>query len=186
MLGLDARTRIVLFASQAQSSNSILLPMVAACTAAIPDTTLVIRPHPYESPSLVRLMNPRARVSTALAARQAIRAADVLVTHSSFMAVEAALLDCPVVLVSPDPVPTLIPLIEEGLARWVCTEAGLRCALEDLLAGGEGRLRAAQERFRKEQAEVPGPATAAELIANLVHRAGISGNDPATRTHVSS
>jgi hypothetical protein len=170
ILELNARSRIVLFASQGQAHNAILLPMLKACTAALPDVTLVIRPHPHEWPPLVRFMNPGVHVSTALTARQAIQAADVLVTHSSFMAVEAALLCCPVILVSPDSVPNLIPLLTEGLARWVCTREELQRALEDLLGSRAGPLRAAQERFRETHAKIPGVESAAEVIAGLASR----------------
>ena len=170
ILELDARSRIVLFASQGQAHNAILLPMLKACTAALPDVTLVIRPHPYEWPPLVRFMNPGVHVSTALTPRQAIQAADVLVTHSSFMAVEAALLCCPVILVSPDSVPNLIPLLTEGLARWVCTREELQRPLEDLLGSRDGPLRAAQERFREAHAKIPGVESAADVIADLASR----------------
>ena len=167
ILELDARSRIVLFASQGQPLNAILLPMLKACTATLPDITLVIRPHPYEWSPLVRFMNPGVHVSTAFTPRQAIQAADVLVTHSSFMAVEAALLCCPVILVSPDSVPSLIPLLTEGLARWVRTREELQRALEDLLGNRDSRLRAAQERFREEHAKIPGVERAADVIADL-------------------
>jgi len=167
LLALPPGTRIVLFASQGQAVNAILLPMLAARTAARPDVALVIRPHPYEWPPLVRLMNRGVRVSRALTARQVLRGADVLVTHSSFMAVEAALVGCPVILVSPEPVPSLLPLITEGLARWVWTSADLDRALDDLLGAGDAAQRAAQARFREEQASVAGPERAADVIAGL-------------------
>lgn len=167
LLALPSRTRIVLFASQGQPANSILLPMLAARTAALPDVALVIRPHPNEWRPMVKLMNRGVYVSNALTARQAIHAADVLVTHSSFMAVEAALLGRPVLLVSPEPVPSLLPLISEGLARWTCTSAGLQRALEELLGPGDGGLRAAQARFREEQARLAGPERAADVFADL-------------------
>ena len=96
--------------------------------------------------ALVRLMNSGVRVSVAFSARQAIQATDLLVTHSSFMAVEAALLCCPVILVSPE-VPSLMPLVTEGLATWASTGQELHTALEDLLgnenssrSGGAGAL----------------------------------------------
>ena len=167
ILNLEPRLRIVLFASQGQALNALIVPMLKACVKALPNVNLVIRPHPYESPSLMKLMNPGVSVSRAFTARQAIQAADVLVTHSSFMAVEAALLCCPVILVSPDSVPTLMPLLTEGLARWVRTSEELRCVLENLLGNGHTRVRLAQERFRKEQAKVAGIETAADLIAEL-------------------
>jgi hypothetical protein len=166
-LKLEARSRIVLFASQGQAVNAIVLPLLKACAAALADVRLVIRPHPYESPALVRLMNPGVRVSKAFTARDAIQAADVLVTHSSFMAVEAALLGCPVVLLSPDGVPTLMPLLVEGLARRASTSEALRGVLEDLLENEDRRVRTAQEGFRIEQAKVPGMDGAADLIAEL-------------------
>lgn len=167
LLNLEANTKIVLFASQGQVHNSILLPALNACSGAIPGSTLVIRPHPYEFPPLVRLMNRGVHVSTAMSASEAILAADVLVTHSSYMAVEAALLGCPVILVSADAVPSLLPLIAEGLARWACTKDELQRALVDLLRGGDSRLDAAQERFRRQQAEIAGFADAANVIAEL-------------------
>jgi CDP-glycerol glycerophosphotransferase (TagB/SpsB family) len=166
-LKLEARLRIVLFASQGQAANAIVLPLLKASAAALPNVGLVIRPHPYESSPLVRLMNPGVRVSRAFSARDAIQAADVLITHSSFMAVEAALLCCPVILVSPDAVPSLMPLAMEGLARWARTSEELRRALEDLLENGDSRVRVAQERFRNEQAKVAGMDRAADVIAEL-------------------
>jgi CDP-glycerol glycerophosphotransferase (TagB/SpsB family) len=138
--------------------------MLAARTAALPDVALVIRPHPNEWRPLVQLMNRGVHVSTALTARQALRAADVLVTHSSFMAVEAALVDRPVILVSPEPVPSLLPLITEGLARWVCTSADLQRGLQDLLDNDDGAARA---RFREEQAGLAGLERATDVIADL-------------------
>lgn len=167
LLGLPASTRIVLFASQGLPVNAIVLPMLADRTAGLPDVALVVRPHPNEWRPLVKLMNRGVPVSTALTAPQAIRASDVLVTHSSFMAVEAALLDRPVILVSPEPVPSLLPLITEGLARWTWTSAGLHQALEDLLGPGHRALRAAQAGLREEQAGLAGPERATALIAEL-------------------
>ena len=166
-LDLAANSRIVLFASQGQAHNSILLPALRACAGSIAGSTLVIRPHPYEFAPLVRLMNRGVHVSTAMSASEAILAADVLATHSSYMAVEAALLGCPVLLVSPDAVPSLLPLITEGLARWVHTKDALQHALVDLLHGGDGGLHAAHERFRHQQAQVAGFEDAATVIAEL-------------------
>ena len=171
ILKLEADSRIVLFASQGNAVNAILLPMLNASIAAFPNVRLVIRPHPYESPPLVRLMNPGVRVSVAFSARQAIQATDLLVTHSSFMAVEAALLCCPVILVSPD-VPSLMPLVTEGLATWASTGQELHSALEDLLGNENSRVRAAQERFRTEQAAIGGIERAADLIAELARANG--------------
>ncbi len=167
VLGLPEQTRIVLFASQGQAANAILLPMLAARAAALPGVALVIRPHPNEWAPLVRLVNRGVHVSAALTARQAIRAADVVVTHSSFMAVEAALLGCPVVLVSAEPVPSLLPLITEGLARWVWTSVDLDRALLDILGQGDEVLASAQARFRNEQEEVGDCVRAAQVVATL-------------------
>ena len=64
----------------------------------------------------------------------------------------------------------LIPLLTEGLARWVCTREELHRALEDLLGGRDGPLRAAQERFREAHANIPGVESAAEVIADLASR----------------
>jgi len=167
ILKLPPRARIVLFASQGQAHNAILLPMLKACAAALPDVRLVIRPHPYEWPPLVRRMNRGLPVSTALGPEQVIQAVDVLITHSSFMAVEAALLGCPVVLLAPDSAPSLLPMLTEELARWVCTSEELRHTLQDLLAMQDRELRAAQERFRNEQAGCGDDASAVDVIAGL-------------------
>ena len=50
LLKLEAGSRIVLFASQGNAVNAIVLPMLKAGVAAFPNVRLVIRPHPYESP----------------------------------------------------------------------------------------------------------------------------------------
>ena len=112
-------------------------------------------------------------MSVAFSAREAIQAADLLVTHSSFMAVEAALLCCPVILLSPE-VPSLMPLVTEGLATWASTGQELHAALEDLLGHDNTRVRAAQERFRNEQATIAGIERAGDLIAELARANGKS------------
>ncbi len=171
LLHLDSRTRVVLFASQGQASNAVILPMLAGCVAMIPGCALVIRPHPYEWPPLVKLMNRRVRVSAHFDTRSAIQASDVLVTHSSHMAVEAVRLGHPVILVSPDPIPQLLPLISEGLATWVCTKSALSDALVQALRA-DRRDDEAQIRFRRDDELTRGPRHAAGVIADLARSNG--------------
>ena len=66
-LELEAGERIVLFASQGNAVNAVVLPMLKAGVAAFPSVRLIIRPHPYESSALVRLMNSGVRCLSPLA-----------------------------------------------------------------------------------------------------------------------
>ena len=153
--------------------------MLATCTRVIPGSALVVRPHPHEWLPVVRFMNPGVHLCAAMTASEAILAADVLVTHSSFMAVEAVLLGRPAVVVSPDRIPNLLPLIVEGLVTLAFTREELCTAVEDLLRVDDSPLRAAQERFRLDQAHIAGVDHAAKIIASLARVPGGSAPMPA-------
>jgi hypothetical protein len=158
---------VVLFASQGRPDNAAMLPMIAASVDALPGATLVVRPHPVEWPALVRLMNRGVALSTEPTAEDAISNADVVVTHSSSLAIDAARIGRPAVLLSIDGVPQLLPLLDEGLARFATTREQLQEMLVDVLGPGRSESDAAQRRFRAELDRVAPQDRAGSIIAGL-------------------
>ncbi len=121
-LGVGSNERLILFVSQGLSENQRLIPQLREAVSRLAGGVLVVRPHPKENLALKRLLAPGVTMSRQPSPRRALLAADVVVTVSSLMALDAALLGRRVLLTSATGVPTMAPLVAAGMARFVRPE----------------------------------------------------------------
>ena len=154
--------RTVMFVSQGLPANRELVPALRRVVAGLPNTDVIVRPHPKEAPAPDH--SPRTQSPL-----DAIAACDVLVTHSSYMALEACLLGCPVVLFDLGPVPHLPLLVSVGAAVRATSEATLRQAVEWSLGAGKRAILEAQGRLRRDIER----SSACSSLAAIVH--GLAG-----------
>jgi hypothetical protein len=193
VLGLDPSLPVVLLAPTGDKDNA-LDTMGEQLVSAIRDSgrfNLLIKPHDHpKNPvdwkeRLRHLENDRVRVVRGLDVVPYLKAADLLVTDASSVAVEYTLLDRPIVFID---VPTLFARIEERSEALDLTTYGRRIgavvqraeevvdAISDSLAHPD---REAPLRRTMAEHVFHRPGTAAMRIANVIaHAAGIEPRLP--------
>lgn len=181
-LGASRDERLVLVASrfrgirQTHQSIGSAFPGLVRAVEGLGDVRCLVKPHPAEpaapyeavlrelGASRVRVLSPSADLMPLL------HAADALVTVESLSAVEALVLDRPVLVLN---MPTnLREMVDAGVALGVAVGEDPAPALKDLLFDAEirGRLEAARRLYLSDAAHgVDGRAT--ERILALVHEA---------------
>jgi CDP-glycerol glycerophosphotransferase (TagB/SpsB family) len=166
---------------QTHQSIGSAFPALVKAVEGLPGVTCVVKPHPAEPADAyaaaiqkagarrVRVLSPSADFV------ELILAADALVTVESLSAVEALVLDRPVLVLN---MPTNIrDLVEQGVALGVGVGEDPAPALRDLLLDPEirGRLEAARRLYLSDVAHgVDGRAT--ERILALVHEVAAAGS----------
>jgi glycosyltransferase involved in cell wall biosynthesis len=157
-LGLDTEDRLIVLATQPllPSHTNQMVRAVTEAVATFPDQKLIIKIHPRES--IDRYLDllgtfpdtgsdiqviAKTDLSTLLAA------SEVLVTGFSNVALEAALLDKPVLIVNLTDQPDPLPFVENGIALGAYSEAEVEQKLSALLTDTSTReeLRARRERY---------------------------------------
>ena len=119
-LGLDADAFWVMFAGQPGQDPSFLRRMVSA-TLAAGNVRLFVRPHPSTDPATYAALiaaHPPGRIVLPSVASMldSLVAADMLLTQHSNVAIEAAMVDRPVVTTNFTGVPDITPFVECGIA----------------------------------------------------------------------
>jgi hypothetical protein len=140
----------ILFASQATRLNRFLIPAVQRAIARVPGTELTIRPHPIEHSRILQWLVGSTKVEKRGSSSEALAECDVLICHSSTIAIDAALSACPLILFSPN-VPQLPFLLNAGCALWARSEDELSRTVARLLTetAARDRMLLAQNKFRK-------------------------------------
>jgi CDP-glycerol glycerophosphotransferase (TagB/SpsB family) len=184
-LGVGAGQRLIVVASrfrgirETHQSIGSALPRLVRAIDALPDVICVVKPHPAESAQpyeaclraecarQVRVTGPGADLM------QLLHAADALITVESLSAVEAIVLDRPLLILN---TPTnLAELVEHGVAIGVAQGEDPRPALQRLLFDEptRERLRQARQRYLADLAfGVDGQATS--RIVDLIRTAALS------------
>jgi UDP-N-acetylglucosamine 2-epimerase len=143
-LQIDGDKRIVTFAAQNLPLTHTLqmLTPVLSTTAAMPDTVLLIKLHPadkhsvedyYAEVSAMDLGNHNLIVIDDIDTPTLLAASDLLITGFSNVALEAALLDKPVLIVNLTNQPDPLPFVENGIALGAYSEVEVEQKLKTLL-----------------------------------------------------
>jgi UDP-N-acetylglucosamine 2-epimerase len=140
-LGLDSSKKLVLFATQPNEAPDKKVRLVRAVTEAVDsigDAELLIKIHPRESLAVWNRLIEDAglrgiRVLQNASIDVLLAACDVLLTRFSTTALEAMLLDKPVVTVNLDHEPEVYPYASSGAAIGVTRIEDLRPAIEKAL-----------------------------------------------------
>jgi glycosyltransferase involved in cell wall biosynthesis len=190
-LGLDPATRVVLVASrfrgirETHQSIGSAFPGLLRAVESLPAVQLLVKPHPAEpaaayAAGIGASHSTRARVLPATGDLvKLLFAADVLVTVESLSAVEALVLDRPVVVLN---MPTnLAEMVEAGAALGVAAgddpRAALSAVLDDPLT--RERLAAARRRYLGDVARGVDGQAAARILELFREAAGGGSSRPA-------
>lgn len=135
-LALDPAARYVLFASQPHQTGEYVRQVLDAILQ-VPEANVLLRPHPSEAPGKYDAWLGAGRVSLRPADDifALVRAADVVVTEYSTVALEAAILGVPVVTATFGGRPSPVPYAELGLAIPAAGPAELTAAVRAVVAG---------------------------------------------------
>jgi glycosyltransferase involved in cell wall biosynthesis len=121
-----SESKVIVFATEnlPLSETSEMILSVASAALAIPQARVVIRPHPRENPSnytdLVRRYNSdRITVDSTTPLLELLSQADLVVTGFSNVAIEAMILQRPVICMNLSGKPDKLPYSEEGAALGV-------------------------------------------------------------------
>lgn len=128
----------------------MISPFVDA-TLAIPRAKMVIRPHPRENPSIYKdfvrkFGSDRIAVNSTTPLLELLSTADVCVTRFSNVAVEAMMLDRPVICVNLSGEPDKLAYVQEGAALGVYDASEAFSALDKTLHDQEVRAALAKGR----------------------------------------
>jgi len=175
-LSLDPRKKIIVFTTQPlpRRENEALVHSICEATKQFSDLQFVIKVHPAElSLSMYKRIAKNVGVN-ALITRDAniyevLYICDIVITGFSTTALDAMILDKPVITVNLTGLPDPIPYAKKGAAIGVCGEKHLVEAIKTGLYNENARekLREAREKFLNEHAyKVDGKAT--ERVAELV------------------
>jgi hypothetical protein len=166
-LALPDATTLVTYVSQGYSADRILIPAAERAAAALPDSSFLVRPHPVQSVRLVRWLAPGLRVSREHPPLDVLLASDAVVTHSSFMAFEAALLGRPVILFDREPLPPFQVLLESGAVLRARGEAQLAETLMRALGSDRQAIARAQRALREDVAALVERTPLSVLLGEL-------------------
>jgi hypothetical protein len=174
-LGLDARAFYVLFATQPMLDHSYQQQVVRSVLA-VPDARMLFRPHPSQPPASYRdlvedLPAERLCVQRAADIFDLVLAANVLITHSSTVVLEAAIVKRPVITANFTGLPDLVPFAALGLATDAPTPAALTAIVGQLASAHREHLASAtSHRVERALADLVGPADglAGERVAALI------------------
>ena len=121
-----AESKVIVFATEnlPLADTFAMISPVASAALAIPQARVVIRPHPRENPSnyrdfVKRFSSDRIMVDSTTPLLELLSKADVCVTGFSNVAVEAMILECPVVCMNLTGRPNKLPYAQEGAALGV-------------------------------------------------------------------
>jgi len=180
-LGIPAGKKIAVLATQGQiyrteKEQRELVETVVKATAEFPELQLVIKPHPQEDPQyysrLLKMMGqggPIVRQDIDL--YQLLNASDLLITAFSTTALEAMLLDKPVITINLTGQPDLMPYASSGAAIGVYRREDLVPAMRKALFDAEMRKALAEGRkaFISEHAYKP-DGQASKRVAEVIHK----------------
>ena len=163
---------------------SRLLPALLEAAAALPDVHLAIKAHPAEPADVYSIATGRAGVSvleSAAPLAPLLRACRAVVTVNSTLALDAAVLDVPALVVGlPN---NLSPFVDAGILAGArdTTVAGLRQALEQILyhEGFRSALAGARRDFLAEYAIRADGRAAERSAAAILGAAGLSESNGA-------
>jgi UDP-N-acetylglucosamine 2-epimerase len=121
-----AESKVIVFATEnlPLADTFAMISPVASAVLAIPQARVVIRPHPRENPSnyrdfVKRFSSDRIMVDSTTPLLELLSKADICVTGFSNVAVEAMILECPVVCMNLTGRPNKLPYAQEGAALGV-------------------------------------------------------------------
>jgi CDP-glycerol glycerophosphotransferase (TagB/SpsB family) len=140
-----------------------------------PDIQLVIKLHPVEDGELQRKMIAERKLKNVLIIKnelyEILSVCDILMSINSTVAIEATILDKPVIIVNLADIPDWMPYVESGVARGVYRKGDLTPAIKDVLENSEVRekLKENRKKFVYEHAYIQdGKAT--ERVVNLIEK----------------
>lgn len=146
-IGLEPDTYGVLFATQ-PNQDALYIRSIAEAILAVPDLTLLLRPHPSQGQRSLAplgdiLSNPRVKLVRDGAIFDLLAASDLVVVQNSTVALEAALLDRPVISANFTGLPGVVSFASCGL----CAEATDADGVTELVASARAGdlLSAAQD-----------------------------------------
>jgi len=157
-LGFDAKDKFIVLATQPllPSYTHQMVRTVTEAVATFPDRKLIIKIHPRES--VERYLNlldtfsdtrPNIQVIAKTDLPTLLAASELLVTGFSNVALEAALLDKPVLIVNLTDQPDALPFVENGIALGAYSESEVEQKLKALLTNESTReaLRVRRARY---------------------------------------
>lgn len=185
-LNLDYNKKIIVIATggfQAKYGlpdyDEHLLDAVFEATRVFPDVQLIIKLHPMEDGELQRKMVSERRLKNVLITKgelyELLWICDMLITFASTVAIEAIILNKPVVTVNLFGVPDPLPLAEIGAAVGVYKEEDLMPAIRSILMDLQLRKKLIknQRKFVREHAyKIDGNASSrvVDLIEQMIKR----------------
>jgi CDP-glycerol glycerophosphotransferase (TagB/SpsB family) len=154
-LGLKDGQRLIVLATQddCPEVNEPLLRSVYGATKNLPDTRLVVKVHPRESPRLAERIAVELKMQEVIIIKdidpyQLLLVCEVLITRESTIALEAMMLDKPVITINLTGKPDLRPYAKSGAAVGVYDSKDVAIAILDVLQNSEIR-----EKLRRKSRE---------------------------------
>ena len=174
--GVDPTKRIILFATQhiAFSETRRMLIGVITAVRSMRDVQLIVKVHPSEDSTQYKALAREfdtvgLHVTKDMDLYALINTCDVLITKYSTTALEAMMLDKPVIVINLSGQPTPVPYAEEGAALGVYKHEDIQQAIIMAVDDEEtqNKLKAGRRRFIKRWAGEP-DGKAAQRIVTLV------------------
>lgn len=157
-LNLDPAQKLITWMTQSHSytleDNKRNVIAVYNAMRSLKDVQLVVKLHPGEDQKAALYREDRNFEPTIVGGFGAITfellyVSDMVITHYCTTAMEALMLDKPVIVIDFSGTPISVPYVESGAAVGVCEESALLSAIEDILHNEETnqRLAKAREKF---------------------------------------
>lgn len=181
-LGIDKDKKIVVFTTQPMehivyTTKSVaqerLVREIIKSLKNLSDVQLVIKLHPAENGKMhkriVKEMIANAVIIKDVDIYELLNASDLLLTETSTTALEAMLVEKPVIIINLDNKPEMIPFVRSGAAIGVYKPENIVSAVKDALYNEDIRKKLAEKRkrFVYEQAYMV-DGKAAERVVNLI------------------
>lgn len=158
-----------------EENNENIFAMYQAVNL-LKNTQLVIKLHPGEDQQATLYRNDHSYVPIIAKGDQDLYkllfVCDLMITKSSTSAVEAAIMDKPIIILNLSGTPDIVPYVENGIALGVYRKKDLAPTIEGVLSNAEVREKLARERkkFVNEYSYVQ-DGRASERVARLIMHA---------------
>ncbi|MGE4297195.1 MAG: hypothetical protein AB7E47_04125 [Desulfovibrionaceae bacterium] len=168
--GLDPAGRYILFGSQRQVDEALLVGVIDTVERAMPGHRLLVKPHPGEDPAMFEhVLASRGGFSffRDVPIRELICASDLMVSLWSTISLEAVLMRRPLIQLNLPGLPNTNPLYDFGVALEAPSLDALGGHMQDVLNGNNGFM----ESFLAQREAVFSrllTGRSAEAVANLI------------------
>jgi glycosyltransferase involved in cell wall biosynthesis len=180
-LNLDPAKKLVTWMTQSHAytpeENRKNMIAVYSATKSFRDVQLVVKLHPGEDQKAVLYKADKTFRPTILGGFGAVTfeilyASDIVITHYCTTAMEALMLNKPLIVIEFGGIPVSVPYVESGAAIGVYREDKLTSVIEDILYNEEARQRLAKarERFVTEGSYKP-DGQSSQRVADLLKQA---------------